>query len=511
MATKLSTSTPTSPSSVFVSSFLASPLPPFCAKSSMLTSPSLPSQAMILRTTHLRRLCRVIRIAYLPDGGSFSKEVLDKFSSSYALSGDALLIRPFCLEYKWEKRGWGDLLMLAHPLHVRLLSHEDCHVTVLEDFKYRIIDGDLVGVVGDSWVLRSNPVSVTWHSIRGIREESHNEIIQALRRDVASLDPATLTTISSYFYGKLMARAARLALIAEEVCYPKVIPTIEKYLKSTIERWLEGTFSGNGFLYDAKWGGIITKLGSTNPGEDLGFGLYNAHHYHLGYFLYAIAVLAKVDPAWGRKYRPQAYSLMVDFMNLGRRSNSKSPRLRCFNLYKLHSWAGGLIEFADGWNQESTSEAVNAYYSAALMGLAYGDTHLVVVGLTLAAMEIQVAQTWWHVREDHNLYKEDFTRENRVVGVLWANKTDSGLWFADRSGEIVLFSDVQFTKQLVDWMYSALNKEGIEGWRGFLRAERFDDGNFFSNLLWWIHSRGDDEEMGYKDGGKYCWFGHYCH
>ncbi|KAK2632640.1 hypothetical protein EUGRSUZ_L01291 [Eucalyptus grandis] len=489
------------------------------------------------------RFSGVIRFAYLPDGGSFSEEVLDKFSSSYALSGDAVLTRPFCLEYKWEKRGWGDLLMLAHPLHVRLLSREECRVTVLEDFKYRSIDGDLVGVVGDSWVLRSNPISVTWHSIRGIKEESHNEIIQALRRDVASLNPTAITATSSYFYGKFIARAARLALIAEEVCYPEVIPTIGKYLKSTIEPWFDGTFSGNGFLYDEKWGGIITKLGLTNPGEDLGFGLYNAHHYHLGYFLYAIAVLAKIDPAWGRKYRPQAYSLMADFMNLGRRSNSKYPRLRCFDLYKLHSWAGGLTEFADGRNQESTSEAVNAYYSAALMGLAYGDTHLVAVGSTLAAMEIQAAQTWWHVREGDNLYEEDFTRENRVVGVLWANKRDSGLWFASAERRDcrlgiqvlplspiteVLFSDVQFAKQLVDWTYSTLNREGIEGWRGYVCAlegifdqgnalekvrslSGFDDGNSMSNLLWWIHSRGDDEETGCKDGGKYCWFGHYCH
>ncbi|KAL3723471.1 hypothetical protein ACJRO7_035623 [Eucalyptus globulus] len=400
------------------------------------------------------RFSGVIRIAYLPDGGSFSEEVLDKFSSLYALFGDVVLTSSFCLEYKWDKRGWGGLLMLAHPLHVRLLSRENCRVTVFEDLKYRSIDGDLVGVVGDSWVLRSNPVSITWHSIRGIKEESHNEIIQALRRDVAG----------------------EIGFIAEEVCYPKVILTIGKYLKSTIEPWLDGTFSGNGFLYDVKWGGIITKLGSTNPGEDLGFGFYNAHHYHLGYFLYAIAVLAKIDLAWGRKYRPQAYSLMADFMNLGRRSNSNYPHLRCFDLYKLHSWAGGLTEFADGRNQESTSEAMNAYYSAALMGLAYGDTHLVAVGSTLAAMEIQAAQTWWHVREGDNLYKEDFTRENRV------ERRDCRLGiqvFPPSPITEVLFSDVQFVKHALEKVRS---------------MSGFDDGNSISNFLWWIHSIVDEEE-----------------
>ncbi|XVF46745.1 hypothetical protein PTKIN_Ptkin03bG0052900 [Pterospermum kingtungense] len=177
---------------------------------------------------------------------------------------------------------------------------------------------------------------------------------------------------------------------------------------------------------------------------------------------------------------------MADFMNLGRRSNPNYPRLRCFDLYKLHSWAGGLTEFADGRNQESTSEAVNAYYSAALMGLAYGDTHLVETGSTLAAMEIQAAQTWWHVKEGNNMYEEGFTRGNRVVGVLWANKRDSGLWFGPaewrecRLGiqllpilpiSEVLFSDIGFTRELVKWTLPALGRGGVgEGWKGFVYA-----------------------------------------
>ena len=76
------------------------------------------------------------------------------------------------MEYKWEKKGCGDLLLLAHPLHLQLLSKDDCDVTVLDDFKYSGIDGDLVGVVGDSWLLQTFPVPVTWHSTRGVKEES---------------------------------------------------------------------------------------------------------------------------------------------------------------------------------------------------------------------------------------------------------------------------------------------------------------------------------------------------
>lgn len=485
----------------------------------------------------------VIRIAALPDADPRFESVLDRFSSCYAVSGDADLTKPFTLEYKWEKKGWGDLLMLAHPLHLRLLSDTDCSIDVLPDFKYNSIDGELVGVVGDSWVLKSDPVSATWHSIKGVEEESYSEIIEALIKDVKTLDASAISTTSSYFYGKLIARAARLALIAEEVCYPDVIPAIRKFLKDTIEPWMEGTFGANGFLYDAKWGGIVTKQGSLDSGADFGFGVYNDHHYHLGYFIYGISVLAKIDAAWGRKYRPQAYSMMADFMNLSRRANSNYTRLRCFDMWKLHSWAGGLTEFADGRNQESTSEAVNAYYSAALMGLAYGDSHLVSIGSTISAFEIQAAQTWWHVKEEDNLYPQEFTRENRVVGVLWANKRDSALWFAPpewrecRLGiqllpilpiSEALFSDLYFVKQLVKWTLPALAREGIgEGWKGFLYALQgiydkegalvniknlngHDDGNSLTNLLWWIHSR-DDQEEGCDKGGKFCWYRHYSH
>ncbi|XP_045818210.1 probable endo-1,3(4)-beta-glucanase ARB_01444 [Trifolium pratense] len=466
----------------------------------------------------------IIRIALLPDSNSKNEDVLDKFSSCYPLSGDAVIKEPFSVEYKFEKKGSGDLLLLAHPLHVQLLSKNDSNITVLDDFKYKSIDGDLVGVVGDSWLLKTDPVSVTWHSSKGVKEESHDEIVSSLLKDVENLKSSPITTASSYFYGKLIARAARLALIAEEVNYLDAIPSVKKYLKESIEPWLDGTFSGNGFLFDKKWGGIITKQGSTDTGADFGFGIYNDHHYHLGYFLYGIAVLAKIDPIWGKKYKSQAYSLLEDFMNLNTSSNSNYTRLRCFDLYKLHSWAGGLTEFADGRNQESTSEAVNAYYSAALIGMAYDDAELAANASTLTSLEILAAKMWWHVKEGQNLYEEDFTKENRMMGVLWSNKRDSGLWFAPAAWKEcrlgiqllplvpisdVLFSNVDYVKELVEWTLNALNREGVEeGWKGFVYAlqgiydnesglknikglKGFDDGNSLTNLLWWIHSRSD--------------------
>ncbi|KAE9615731.1 hypothetical protein Lal_00017689 [Lupinus albus] len=449
------------------------------------------------------------------------ESTLDKFSSSYPVSGDAEIKKPFHLRYKWQKKGNGGLLMLAHPLHVKLLPRLFSHVIVLRDFKYPSVDGDLVGVVGDSWELETKPVPVTWRSVKSVKKESYQEIVKALVKDVNELNSSNVTSTSSYFYGKLVARAARLALIADEVNNHEVIPKISIFLKETIQPWLDGSFKGNAFLYEKRWGGLVTRQGSVDKGADFGFGVYNDHHYHLGYFLYGIAVLAKIDTAWAKKYKSQTYALVTDFLNTDQRLK-QSPRLRNFDLYMLHSWASGLTEFGDGRNQESTSEAVNAYYAAALVGLAYGDKRLISTASTLTALEIRAAQTWWHVKSKNKVYAEEFAKGNKIVGVLWSIKRDSGLWWAAAerkecrlSIQVLplspitesLFSDPSYVKELVEWtLPSVESKQNVEGWKGFIYAlqgiydkgkslekirtlKGVDDGNSFTNLLWWIHSR----------------------
>ncbi|XP_017629248.1 uncharacterized protein LOC108472253 [Gossypium arboreum] len=101
-----------------------------------------------------------------------------------------------------------------------------------------------------------------------------------------------------------------------------------------------------------------------------------------------------------------------------------------------------------------------------------------------------------HVKEGDNLYGEEFTRENRVVGVLWANKRDSGLWFASP------------TACELDIASTGKGESVGDGWKGFVYAleaiydsesalkkirnlSGHDNGNSLTNLLWWVYSRGD--------------------
>ncbi|QHO09481.1 Glycoside hydrolase family 81 protein [Arachis hypogaea] len=467
----------------------------------------------------------MVRIAVMPDSSSENEAVLDRYSSCYPLSGDALFTKPYCVEYKWQKNGLGNLLMLAHPLHLQLLSKDEGNVTVLKHFKYRSIDGGLVGVVGDSWMLEAEHVPVTWHSTRGVNQDYYDEIKQALCRDVRALCSSKIATTTFFCYGKWIAKAARLAMIAEEVGFLDLISLVKKFLKETIQPWLDGTFEGNGFLYEKQWGGLITKQDADSSGAETGFAFYDIHHVQLGHFVYGIAVLAKIDPNWGKKYRSEAYSVMEDFMNLGGKdSKSKNTRLRCFDMFMLHSWDSGLEERTDGRDQTDSGEAVSAYYSAALMGLAYNDANLVAIGSTLAALEIHAAQMWCHLKMDDSKCSDEFTKENRLMGILWSNKRESMTWLAPlawkehRLGNHVLpilpiteflFSNVGFVKEVVEWTLPCLNRDGVEEkWKWLVYAMEgiydnedalkkimeltsFDDdeGNSLSNLLWWLHSR----------------------
>lgn len=468
----------------------------------------------------------VLRITILSDKegevADAKERILDRFSTAYPVSGLAHLRTPFSVKYEWKKKGEGELLMLSHSVHRQILAFPAPDM-ILPDLTYRSIDGELLGIVGDSWILEETPITVSWYSMKGSDEKARNHIIRALEQDVSNLQP--ITNPSTYFYGKAVARAARFALIAEEVHCQNVIPRVKEFLEKSLTPWLDGSFQGNAFMYDNKWGGLVSRVGARDSGADFGFGVYNDHHYHLGYFCYAIAVLAKLNRSWAQRFKPHVYSIVNDFMTLSSGQQSLYTRLRNFDLWKLHSWASGITEFADGRNQESSSEAVNAYYSASLIGVAYGDKLLIATGSTLAALEIRSAKAWWHVPVNSTVYEPEFTRENRTIGVLWANKRDSGLWFAPADWREcrlgiqllpvvpiteILFSNLKFVKELVEWATPALKREAVgEGWKGFVYAlesmydrenamkkvmnlNDYDDGNSLSNLLWWIYRRSND-------------------
>ncbi|WP_437324938.1 glycosyl hydrolase [Sorangium sp. So ce381] len=120
---------------------------------------------------------------------------------------------------------------------------------------------------------------------------------------------------------------------------------------------------------------------------------------------YAAAVLAKSDEAWREEYGDKALWLVRDIANPSTKDTFFTP-FRSMDWFRGRSWASGLFPFADGRNQESTSEAVNAWYSMQLLGEALENKDVENLGRVLLAMETASAQTYWQITADSTVYPD---------------------------------------------------------------------------------------------------------
>ncbi|CAK0813428.1 unnamed protein product, partial [Prorocentrum cordatum] len=193
----------------------------------------------------------------------------------------------------------------------------------------------------------------------------------------------------TYFSGKMLARLARLVVIADELGEAKesYFSDMVKRLTERIEVWLREDAEAP-FVYDAAWGGLVScgclyddcegecgprcaNAGEPAsscpaleaPGMNFGNGYYNDHHFHYGYFVYSAAVAAKYAPKWEEEWREQILALVRDYANPSA-EDPHFPVARHKDWFLGISWAGGIPQaYENGRNQESTSEAIHSYYA----------------------------------------------------------------------------------------------------------------------------------------------------
>ncbi|MGL4464267.1 MAG: glycosyl hydrolase, partial [Planctomycetia bacterium] len=99
----------------------------------------------------------------------------------------------------------------------------------------------------------------------------------------------------------------------------------------------------------------------------------------------------------------------------------------CFDVYAGHSWASGDANFADGNNQESSSESLNAWYGMMLWGEATGDAKIRDLGAALFNIERTAVEEYWFDVSGGN-YPKDFP--NVALGMVWGGKGAFGTWFS---------------------------------------------------------------------------------
>ncbi|OJF10155.1 glycosyl hydrolase, partial [Couchioplanes caeruleus] len=253
-------------------------------------------------------------------------------------------------------------------------------------------------------------------------------VLADLTADLAR-DPATAKG-GSYFGLKELGRLAVIAEVAKGIGARAPQEAALRRLRASLVDWL--TYRGPGdvryFAYDRMWGGLIAV-----PAE-FGSGDYNDHHFQYGYLVRAAAVLAEADPAFLRDYGGAVALVARDYSGtLSGTGANGFPAFRAFNAYLGHSAASGFAPFADGNNQESSSEAVAAWEAVTRWGIVSGDEQLTTYGVTHYALEAATARRYWlgEVGERPAGYA------HTVAGIVWDAKIDYATWFDPRPESVL--------------------------------------------------------------------------
>jgi len=255
--------------------------------------------------------------------------------------------------------------------------------------------------------------------LEGITADQKTAIVDALKADVAATPAFPSDT---YFGGKALNRAASLVVLGEQLGEADVVADLRTTTVDALVEWAEpdGCTQRDArcFVYDETARSAIGLTPSFGSDE------LNDHHFHYGYILAAAGLLAQDDPALAKKLAPVMNLLGQDIA--AAKASAELPQLRSFDPYTGHSWASGTSPFADGNNQESSSEAVNAWNGLGLWAQASGQDALGTEATWLASTEASTARTYW---TDPDLEEFDGF-DHTMVSLNWGGKRDYATWFS---------------------------------------------------------------------------------
>lgn len=415
------------------------------------------------------------------------------------------------VSFDWVRQGSGPLLMMTLPHHRDTLVSPT--TTALTDTTLR---GPMVGVTGDRWTMRWTLPPLDFQAQRPIDPAFVNDIRSAL---AAEKSARPTTPWDTYFFGTQVGRMTRLLLIAEELGDQATATELTNALKDELAPWVAGT-NPDPLVYDATWGGIVTEAAPFDTLAQFGSGVYNDHHFHFGYHVYAAAAVARRDPAWTAANGDFYRTLIRDFANPSE-ADPYFTRFRNFDWFVGHSWAAGILQRDFGRDQESTSEAAFSYYAVKLFGDATGDDNLTGLGWLLSSLEMRSAQRYWQMKTPSEIYPDRFAALG-VVGILYSFWVRHETFFGNNLEFIFGIQVVPITpmtEPLIDPVWAedvwpvvspALTRTdpviGV-GWKLVLAALRgthdvsdastlvespmgeFDNGRSEANLWWWLATR----------------------
>ncbi|MCC2314337.1 glycosyl hydrolase [Cellulomonas xiejunii] len=287
---------------------------------------------------------------------------------------------------------------------------------------YRSVYGDLELCAGStltSYAPTLHPAGAL--DLEGIDDARRDAVLAQLEQDVAGTEAFASDT---YFGGKHLYRAATLVVLGEQLGAEDTVAELRTRVADALREWAEpegcDERDARCFVYDDAARSVMGRTPSFGSDE------LNDHHFHYGYLLSAAGLLGADDPALVDDVRPVMDALAADIA--AAQPSEELPQLRTFDPYAGHAWASGTSPFADGNNQESASEAVNAWNGIGLWAQASGQDDLLTQATWLASTEAASARDYWTDPDLDHPVTDGF--EHRVFALNWGGKRDWATWFS---------------------------------------------------------------------------------
>jgi endoglucanase Acf2 len=309
------------------------------------------------------------------------------------------------------------LATMPHQRTDRASSSDECDLG-----SYPSIYGELSLCAGSRLEWSSPKIKPTASlDVDKLNAEEKKTLGEQLKKDANASPELPKDT---YFGGKALYRLANLLELAKQLGDSASEATLQKRLSSALVTWTEPggckTRDSECFVYDSKARGIVGLTASFGSDQ------FNDHHFHYGYFLYAASVAAGNDPALTEKIAP-----VIDLLVAELATNQKSryfPERRVFDAYASHSWASGYSPFADGNNQESSSEAITAWNGLALWAAVTKNAALDTEASWMLSSETASANAYWtNFDQSAAVYRGYY---HSIVPLNWGGKRDYATWFS---------------------------------------------------------------------------------
>lgn len=231
-----------------------------------------------------------------------------------------------------------------------------------------------------------------------------------------------------YWQGKGLHRILKLMDVVEQQGDLAGRDRLLAMVKERAEQWLTGQ-DRTYFLLDKSQGAI-----ASYPEEYYFVEQMNDHHFVYGYWIRAAADIALRDPSWIAKDKwGGMIDLLVGDIATLKRNGADFPFMRNFDPYEGHSWASGMAFDEFGGNQESSSEAMNAWAALILWAEITGNRELRDLGVYLYTTEINSINHYWF-----NLYGQVFAPEYKSLesSIVFGGKYVHNTWWTDEPRQI---------------------------------------------------------------------------